>query len=67
MAGGALIALLAAVVARARTEQRTDPLGERRQRFWRGRLGLALFRVAGMKRRVVRPIVTVLDRAETPA
>ena len=67
MVGGAVIALLAAVVARARTEQRTDPLGERRLRFWRGRLGLALFRGAGMKRRVVRPIVTVLDRAETPA
>jgi hypothetical protein len=67
MVGGALIALLAAVVARARTEQRTDPLGERRLRFWRGRLGLALFRVGGMKRRVVRSIVTILDRAETPA
>jgi serine/threonine-protein kinase len=67
MVGGAVIALLAAVVARARTEQRTDPLGERRLRFWRGRLGLALFRVAGMKRRAVPPIVTVLDRAETPA
>ena len=67
MVGGAVIALLAAVVARARTEQRTDPLGERRLRFWRGRLGLALFRVAGMKRRVVPPIVRVLDRLETPA
>jgi eukaryotic-like serine/threonine-protein kinase len=67
MVGGAVTALLAAVVARARTEQRTDPLGERRLRFWRGPLGLALFRGAGMKRRVVRPIVTVLDRAETPA
>src|SRR5947208_1909533 len=33
---GAAIALLAAVVARARTEQRTDPLGERSLRFWRG-------------------------------
>src|SRR5256885_12111766 len=30
-AGGAATALLAAVVARARTEQRTDPLGERRR------------------------------------
>jgi len=39
---GATTALLAAIVARARTEQRTDPLGERSLRFWRGPLGRAL-------------------------
>src|SRR5256885_2053931 len=35
----ALAALLAAIVARARTEHRTDPKAERRLRFWRGPLG----------------------------
>ncbi len=63
--GGA--ALLAAAVARARTEQRTDPIGERTLRFWRSSIGRALFRVAGIKRSVSLPIVTVLDRLETPA
>jgi len=66
-AGAAATALLAAVVARARTEQRTDPLGERSLRFWRGPLGRALFRVAGLRRATVTPIVTILDRLETPA
>lgn len=47
------IALLAAIVSRARTEQRTAPRAERRLRFWRGPLGRLLFRFAalGMERR----------------
>ena len=64
---GAAIALLAAVVARARTEQRTDPLGERSLRFWRGPLGRALFRIAGRRPAAGPSIVTVLGRLETPA
>ena len=64
---GAATALLAAIVARARTEQRTDPLGERSLRFWRGPLGRALFRIAGTRRGPVTPVVTVLGRVETPA
>src|SRR2546430_16669910 len=50
----ALTALLAAIVARARTEHRTDPKAERRLRFWRGPLGRGLCRVAGMGIRPVR-------------
>jgi hypothetical protein len=64
---GAATALLAAIVARARMEQRTDPLGERSLRFWRGRFGRALFRVAGLRLMPVRPVVTILSRSETPA
>jgi len=64
---GATTAVLAAIVARARTEQRTDPLGERSLRFWRGPLGRALFRFAQPRREPVRSVVTVLDRLETPA
>ena len=66
-AGGAATALLASVIARARTEQRTDPIGERSLRFWRGPLGRALFRLAGLGTAAPPPIVTVLDRLETPA
>jgi len=65
-AGGAT-ALLAAILARARTEQRTDPFGERSLRFWRGPLGRALFRIARRRRKRVTPVVSVLDRLETPA
>ena len=39
--------LLAAAIARWRTEHRTDPKGERRLRFWSGPLGAWLFRLAG--------------------
>lgn len=60
-------ALLASIVARARTEQRTDPVGERSLRFWRGPLGKALFRLAALRLPQVVPIVTVLDHLETPA
>jgi len=42
-------ALLAAVVARARTEHRTDPKAERRLRFWTGPLGGWLFALAGLR------------------
>ena len=49
------VAFLAAVAARVRTEQRTDPRGERRLRFWRGPLGRWLFRLAG-GRRSARPL-----------
>jgi hypothetical protein len=66
-AGGAATALLASVIARARTEQRTDPVGERSLRFWRGPLGGALFRLAGLRPVAPPPNVTVLDRLETPA
>jgi hypothetical protein len=44
--GGATAAVLGALVARARTEQRTDPKIQRRIRFWRGPLGRWLFRIA---------------------
>jgi len=64
---GAATALLAAIVARARTEQRTDPLGERSLRFWRGPLGRALFRIAGRRPPADPSILTVLGRLETPA
>ena len=64
---GATIALLAAALARARTEQRTDPLGERSLRFWRGPLGRALFRIAGRHAPAGPSIVSVLGRLETPA
>jgi len=66
-AGGAATAFLAAVVARARTEQRTDPLGERSLRFWRGPLGRALFRVADPGAGPVPRVATILGRLETPA
>ena len=66
-AGGAATALLAAIVARARTEQRTDPLGERSVRFWRGPLGRALFRVADPGAKPVTRVATILGRLETPA
>jgi len=62
------IALLAAVVARARTELRTDPRGARRLWLWRGPIGRWLFRLAGMGLRPPPNIVTILgERLETPA
>jgi serine/threonine-protein kinase len=66
-AGGAATAILAAVVARARTEQRTDPLGERSLRFWRGTFGHALFRLADPGAKPVTRLATILGRVETPA
>jgi len=47
----AATALLAAVVARARTEHRTDPKAERRLRFWSGPLGGWLFALAQLGRK----------------
>jgi len=66
-AGEAAVALLAAVAARARTEQRTDPRGARRLRFWGGPLGSALFRLAAVGMRRQPSIVTILGNLETPA
>ena len=70
--GTCAVALLAAVVARSRTELRTDPRGERRLRFWRGPLGRLLFRVAEVGLRRGSRFVTILGgggpgRLETPA
>ncbi len=64
---GAATSLLASIVARARTEQRTDPRGERRLRFWRGAPGRWLFRIASAGLEHATPIVTVLHKSETPA
>jgi serine/threonine-protein kinase len=66
-AGAGGVALLAAVVARSRTEQRTDPAGERRLRFWRGPPGRCLFRLARVGLRPAPPFVTILGNLETPA
>ncbi len=66
-AGAAGIALLAAVVARSRTEQRTDPAGARRLRFWRGAAGRLLFRLARVGLRPAPPFVSILGNLETPA
>lgn len=65
--GAAATALLASIIARARTEQRTDPVGERSLRFWRGPLGLALFYLADRRHTESPPIVTVRERLETPS
>jgi len=60
-------ALLAAVVARARTEHRTDPKGERRLRFWSGPLGGWLFTLAGLQvRRRATPTPGALSPVATP-
>jgi hypothetical protein len=67
IAGGAATAFLAAIVARARTEQRTDPLGERSLRFWGGPLGRALFRTAGPRAKPLTRVTTILGHIETPA
>ena len=64
---GAATAVLAAILARARTEKRTDLLGERSLRFWRGPLGRALFRSAERRHKPGPSVVTVLGRLETPA
>jgi serine/threonine-protein kinase len=48
-AAATVLALLAAVVARSRTEHRTDPKAERRLRFWSGPLGRWLFALARVR------------------
>jgi len=63
----AATSLLAGLVARARTEQRADPRGERRLRFWRGAPGRWLFRIAGVGFEHTTPIVTILSNSATPA
>jgi serine/threonine-protein kinase len=45
----AATALLAGIVARWRTEHRTDPKAERRVRFWSGPAGAWLFGLAGLR------------------
>src|SRR3989449_652297 len=64
---GAATTMLAAILARSRTEKRTDPVGERALRFWQGPLGRALFRVAGRRNPTDPSILRVLGRLETPA
>ena len=54
-AAATIVALLAAVVARGRTEHRTDPKAERRLRFWSGPPGRWLFALAKLRRRVTPP------------
>jgi len=54
-AAATIVALLAAVVARGRTEHRTDPKGERRLRFWSGPPGRWLFALAKLRLRVTPP------------
>jgi len=56
------MALLAAVVARARTEHRTDPKAERRLRFWSGPLGGWLFTLAGLDLTPSLPLSAVAER-----
>ena len=48
-AATATVALLSAIVARLRTEHRTDPGAGRRLAFWRGRPGRWLFRLAAIR------------------
>jgi hypothetical protein len=48
-AAATVLALLAAVVARSRTEHRTDPKAERRLRFWSGPPGRWLFALARVR------------------
>ena len=60
-------ALVAAVAARARTEHRTNPKGERRLRFWSGPLGRWLFTLAGLRvKRRATPAPGVLSPVVTP-
>src|SRR5207245_7352892 len=61
---GAATTMLAAILARSRTEKRTDPVGERALRFWQGPLGRALFRVAGRRNPADPSILRVLGRLE---
>src|SRR5207248_6075053 len=54
-AAATVLALLAALVARSRTEHRTDPKGERRLRFWSGPPGRWLFALARLRLPPVTP------------
>ena len=66
-AAAAGTALIAASVAQARTEQRTDPRGARRVRFWSGWLGRLLFRLAAARWRRAPTRENALRSLETPA
>jgi serine/threonine-protein kinase len=66
-ASAAGTALVAASVAQARTEQRTDPRGARRLRFWSGWVGRALFRLAASRGRRAVASEGTLRSLETPA
>jgi hypothetical protein len=66
VAGAAGVALLAAIVARARTQRRTDPRGERRLRFWSGALGRWVFRFAASGLRRGAGSANDLQSLETP-
>jgi len=57
-------ALLAAVLARARTEHRTDPKAERRLGFWSGPLGGWLFTLAGLDLTPSLPLSAVAERGK---
>ncbi|HET7789926.1 MAG TPA: serine/threonine-protein kinase [Gemmatimonadales bacterium] len=48
LAATAATSFFAALLARSRTEHRTDPRAERRLRFWRGPVGRLIFRLAGV-------------------
>ena len=61
------VAVIAASVAQARTEQRTDPRGARRLRFWSGALGRVLFRSAAFRWRRAPARERELRSLETPA
>lgn len=60
--------ILAASLARRRTELRTDPKALRRMRFWSGRLGAWLFGLAGLglTSRKESPATGALSPAVTP-
>jgi len=60
----AATALLAAVVARARTEHRTDPKAERRLRFWSGPPGAWLFALAGLDLSPSLPLSAIAERGK---
>jgi len=60
----AATALLAAVLARARTEHRTDPKAERRLRFWSGPPGVWLFALAGLDLSPSLPLSAIAERGK---
>ncbi|PYP46289.1 MAG: hypothetical protein DMD42_04390 [Gemmatimonadetes bacterium] len=60
----AATALLAAVLARARTEHRTDPKTERRLRFWTGPPGAWLFALAELDLSPSLPLSAMAERGK---
>jgi serine/threonine-protein kinase len=63
-ATAAAVSLLAAIVARLRTEHRMDPVAGRRHAFWSGRLGQWLFRMAAPR---PAPAAAPLHPTATPS